>query len=61
MFLAHFGFDTLRDLPNFEALEEAGLLCKEKVLAGEFMGTFGMDRGGERTIAENEEEERPEG
>jgi segregation and condensation protein B len=40
VFLAHFGFDTLRDLPNFEALEAAGLLCKEKILAGEFGAAF---------------------
>jgi chromosome segregation and condensation protein ScpB len=34
-FLSHFGFDTLRDLPDFEALEDAGLLSKEKLLAGD--------------------------
>ncbi|MAM93330.1 MULTISPECIES: SMC-Scp complex subunit ScpB [Parvibaculum] len=34
-FLSHFGFDTLRDLPDMEALEDAGLLSKEKLLAGE--------------------------
>ncbi|MER8962608.1 MULTISPECIES: SMC-Scp complex subunit ScpB [unclassified Mesorhizobium] len=34
-FMSHFGFDTLRDLPDFEALEDAGLLSKEKLLAGE--------------------------
>lgn len=34
-FLSHFGFDTLRDLPDIEMLEEAGLLSKEKLLAGE--------------------------
>ena len=34
-FLSHFSFDTLRDLPNFEALEDAGLLSKEKALAGD--------------------------
>jgi chromosome segregation and condensation protein ScpB len=39
-FLAHFGFDTLLDPPNFAALEEAGLLCKETVLAGEFGAAF---------------------
>ena len=33
-FLAHFGLDTLRDLPDFEALEDAGLLSRERVLAG---------------------------
>ncbi|TIP10588.1 SMC-Scp complex subunit ScpB [Mesorhizobium sp.] len=33
MFLAHFGFDTLRDLPNMEKLEDAGLLNKAKLLA----------------------------
>lgn len=35
-FLSHFGFDTLRDLPDMEMLEEAGLLSKDKMLAGEF-------------------------
>lgn len=36
-FLTHFSFDTLRDLPDIEALEDAGLLSKEKLLAGEIM------------------------
>ncbi len=31
-FLAHFGFETLRDLPDFEKLEDAGLLTKEHLL-----------------------------
>lgn len=35
-FLSHFGFDTLRDLPDIEALEDAGLLSKDRLLAGEF-------------------------
>ncbi|SMH26320.1 SMC-Scp complex subunit ScpB [Mesorhizobium australicum] len=34
-FLLQFGLDTLRDLPDFEALEDAGLLSKEKLLAGD--------------------------
>jgi segregation and condensation protein B len=34
MFLSQFGLDTLRDLPDFEALEDAGLLSKEQLLAG---------------------------
>jgi len=33
-FLSHYGFDTLRDLPDMEALEDAGLLSKDKLLAG---------------------------
>lgn len=33
MFLLHFGFNTLRDLPDFEALEDAGLLSKDALLA----------------------------
>ena len=33
-FLSHFRFDTLRDLPDMEAFEDAGLLGKEKLLAG---------------------------
>lgn len=39
-FLARFGFDTLRDLPDIEALEDAGLLWKEKLLAAEVMSAF---------------------
>ena len=35
-FLSYFGFDTLRDLPDMEMLEDAGLLSKDKLLAGEF-------------------------
>jgi chromosome segregation and condensation protein ScpB len=34
-FLLEFGLDTLRDLPDFEALEDAGLLSEEKLLAGD--------------------------
>jgi len=34
-FLSHFGFDTLRDLPDMEALDDAGLLSKDKLLAGD--------------------------
>ncbi|MER8824026.1 SMC-Scp complex subunit ScpB [Mesorhizobium sp. M0991] len=39
-FLLEFGLETLRDLPDFEALEDAGLLSKEKLLAGEIMPGF---------------------
>lgn len=35
-FLSRFGFETLRDLPDFELLEDAGLLSKDRLLAGEF-------------------------
>ncbi len=34
-FMSHFGLDTLRDLPDFEALEDAGLLSKETLLTGD--------------------------
>jgi hypothetical protein len=34
-FLSQFGLDTLRDLPDIEALEETGLLSKDQALAGE--------------------------
>jgi Segregation and condensation complex subunit ScpB/Photosynthesis system II assembly factor YCF48 len=37
-FLSHFDFDTLRDLPDMEQLEEAGLLSKQKLLAGALPG-----------------------
>jgi segregation and condensation protein B len=39
-FLLEFGLDTLRDLPEFEALEDAGLLSKEKLLAGDILPGF---------------------
>ncbi|RUT96540.1 segregation and condensation protein B, partial [Mesorhizobium sp. M7A.T.Ca.TU.009.01.3.2] len=39
-FLSQFGLDTLRQLPDFEALEDAGLLSKEKLLAGDIMADF---------------------
>jgi segregation and condensation protein B len=32
-FLAHFGLNTLRDLPDFEMLEDAGLLSRKQLLA----------------------------
>ena len=52
-FMSHFGLDTLRDLPDFEALEDAGLLSKEKLLAGDIpVGLARGDGDGE------EEEER---
>lgn len=39
-FLLEFGLNTLRDLPDFEALEDAGLLSKEKLLAGDITPEF---------------------
>ena len=39
-FLLEFGLDTLRDLPDFEALEDAGLLSKERLLAGDIVPDF---------------------
>lgn len=38
-FLLEFGLDTLRDLPDFEALEEAGLLSRERLIAGDMMAS----------------------
>jgi len=34
-FLTHFGLNTLRDLPDMEALEDAGLLSRDRLLAGD--------------------------
>ncbi len=39
-FLSQFGLDTLRQLPDFETLEDAGLLSKEKLLAGNIIPGF---------------------
>ncbi|RWK58326.1 SMC-Scp complex subunit ScpB [Mesorhizobium sp.] len=44
-FLLQFGLDTLRDLPDFEALEDAGLLSKEKLLAGDIPAGLSSGEG----------------
>lgn len=41
-FLSTFGFDTLRDLPDLEALQDAGLLSRDGLLQGE-LPRFGDD------------------
>jgi len=38
-FLQHLGFDTLQDLPDIEALEDSGLLSKQKLVAGDIPPT----------------------
>ena len=40
-FLAQFGFDTLRDLPDIDALEDAGLLSKAKLFADDNLPATG--------------------
>ena len=44
-FLLEFGLDTLRDLPDFEALEDAGLLSKEKLLGGDIPAGLSSGEG----------------
>ncbi len=46
-FLSQFGFETLRDLPDFEKLEDAGLLSKDKLLAGELVPSFARQEAAE--------------
>jgi len=46
-FLLEFGLNTLRDLPDFEALEDAGLLSKEKLLAGDIPAGLASGMGEE--------------
>jgi chromosome segregation and condensation protein ScpB len=43
-FLSQFGFDTLRDLPDMEALPDAGL-SKDKLLAGDDIPMLSGDDG----------------
>jgi hypothetical protein len=50
-FLLAFGLATLRDLPDFEALEDAGLLSKEKLMAGDI--PVGLTAGGDEDGDEN--------
>lgn len=55
-FLSHFGFDTLRDLPDMEALEDAGLLSKEMLLAGDIpLGLMAGDTDEEDELGEQVE------
>lgn len=42
-FLAAFGFESLRDLPDMAALEDAGLLSKDALLAGDVPDPFGFE------------------
>jgi segregation and condensation protein B len=53
-FLSQFGFDTLRDLPDIDQLEEAGLLSRDKLLAGEFPGA--MDIGDDQDPEDEDNE-----
>jgi segregation and condensation protein B len=46
-FLAQFGFDTLRDLPDIDALEEAGLLSKDRLFASDLLPDELIDASGE--------------
>jgi len=45
-FLSHYGFDTLRDLPDMERLEDAGLLSKDKLLADSVLESLGANTTG---------------
>ena len=50
-FLLEFGLDTLRELPDFEALEDAGLLSKEKLLTSDIpVGLVSEDAFGEELL-----------
>ncbi|WLB24504.1 SMC-Scp complex subunit ScpB [Bradyrhizobium japonicum] len=42
-FLSHFGFESLRDLPDIDLLEDAGLLSKDRLLADGFPVGLGTD------------------
>ena len=57
-FLLEFGLDTLRDLPDVEALEDAGLLSKERLLAGDIpVGLASGEDDGENESAVGYSEE----
>jgi chromosome segregation and condensation protein ScpB len=59
-FLLEFGLATLRDLPDFEALEDAGLLSKEKLLAGDIpTGLAGGKGDGEEEPVADVVEDQP--
>ena len=53
------GLDTLRDLPDIEQLEEAGLLNKDKLLAGELPESFGITEDDDTSDAHHTESVEP--
>jgi segregation and condensation protein B len=57
-FLESFGFDSLRDLPDMEMLQEAGLISKEKLLAGDVPEAFDLADGEDRDGRDRESEDR---
>jgi len=58
-FLSQFGLDTLRDLPDIERLEEAGLLTKDKLVAGELPESFGITEDDDTSDAHHTESVEP--
>jgi chromosome segregation and condensation protein ScpB len=60
-FLVRFGFASLRELPDIEALEEAGLLSKDKLLAGDGLDVLGESSADEEDDAVEAEEAPEEG
>ncbi|GLS21692.1 transcriptional regulator [Labrys miyagiensis] len=54
-FLEHFGFQTLRDLPDLEMLEDAGLLSKARLLAEDLQAVPGEGEGEDDAVEEAED------
>jgi segregation and condensation protein B len=53
-FLEHFGFQSLRDLPDLEMLEDAGLLSKARLLADNLPTVPGDGEGEDDAVEEAE-------
>ncbi|MGO7042171.1 SMC-Scp complex subunit ScpB [Rhizobium acaciae] len=53
-FLSQFGLENLRDLPDLEALEDAGLLSKEKLLTADIPIAMGDEPDDDEGGVENE-------
>jgi len=56
-FLAYFGFESLRDLPDIEQLRDAGLLGLDDALAGELAATLGLSHAAGEAEADTPEED----
>ena len=54
-FLSQFGFESLRELPDLERLEDAGLLSKDRLLAGDLPELLGASDEGERVESDDED------
>jgi len=58
-FLSDFGFASLRELPDMDKLEEAGLLSRNKLLSGDPLAALTADGEDDDPSAQAEDADEP--